>query len=77
MARRLFALIFQEHTFLILLRFFLMRPSWNAMKRILFFAGTILSGKNPVEGGKNGEKENTNSKGFGSEFWFHGKEKTA
>jgi hypothetical protein len=54
-----------------------MRPSWNAMKRILFFAGTILSGKNPVEGGKNGEKENTNSKGFGSEFWFHGKEKTA
>jgi len=46
------------------------------MKRILFFTGTILSAKNPVEGGKNGETENTNRKGFGFEFWLKGKEET-
>src|SRR4030043_2443972 len=74
MARRLFALIFQEHTFLILLRFFLIRPSWNAMKRILFFAATILSGKNLLEGGKNGEKENISKRGFGFGFSLNGKE---
>jgi hypothetical protein len=36
-----------------------------------------LSGKNSVEGGKNGEKENANSKGFWFEFWLKKGGKTA
>lgn len=77
MARRLFTSNRREHTFLTLLIFFSAAPLLRVLNGILFFIETILSGKNPAIGGKNGEKEYTKSKGFGFESWFNGKENTA
>jgi len=51
-------------------------PLFKVLNGISFFIGTILSGKNPVKGGKNGEKKYTKRKGFGFEFWLKGKEET-
>jgi hypothetical protein len=53
-----------------------MPPSVNPKQQLVFHRDN-LAGRNAGEGGKNGEKENTNRKGFGFEFWLNGKEKTA
>jgi hypothetical protein len=68
MDRRLLSLVFSEHTCLILLRFFLKNSLLDLLKGSSFFIRTSLSGKNPLEGGKNGEKENPNIKGLGLNF---------